>query len=685
MKLFRRTPRTSISDSDASHALKDDPKVKQALKGETMLWVGCVEQLAGVRSKELKERVLIISDAAVYKVRLENLSKPKRRIDLKDVRKISYNTRTDEFFLHCTKFNIHYKSRECKDIVVCIDKAKAAYEKRNGIFRSNIFLVDCSVSNPQMSRHSFRPPSSKSISTKSKSVENPMPIALLQNIKSLVSQKYKHYEINNDLVNSLQEQTANFRMCFCLAGYRMCKHVHPTFTAARASTEGGESSSKAVDANLKMPTTSGNPSRRRKAGGKNMEAAAKLREKNANERKEAAAADEEKNIVALDKLNRIMEDVRRKGIQVRRAQNDMKKNYTYLNPAVEQFLRSAKDPKLIQLTGLKLLESVYNLSSCHLEFLAGPIDGIEHLVKAKAKAAFRKIARQCEDRKYDLLLRIGKGAFGEVFIGKPLPRKYKKVKSGDRIAVKTVDMAGEGDLAEINKEIEALAEGEICPQLVHYYGCETLDRYLMLSMELMDGSLDKLKPLKEAAVAVIMREALLGLSFLWNKYKKFHRDLKAANILYSLKGEIKLADFGCVRSLGNTMKANTYVGSPYWMAPEIMRGRGYNQMVDVWSLGITAMELVMGKVPNYNKAPKFAMAQSIRSPEPRLPERGYSADVKNFVVACLQKDPSRRFPVDKLLTMPFIKKAGDLKSWLPGKAFHLKAIRKEWEKKKLAK
>jgi len=440
-----------------------------------------------------------------------------------------------------------------------------------------------------------------------------------------------------------------------------------------------------------------------------MEASNKLREKKAENQAESDKRSEELNEKALEDLLGLMAEIRSKGVvylrskfvrdpdkylenqgplnhnrEMRKAISEQKKQNTpNVNPAIDQFLRSAKDPQLIQLAGLQLLESVYSLPHFHLQYLKAPLDAMKDLPLSKSKTCFRNMARQVEERKYDLLWRIGQGAFGSVFAARPLPGKFKKLKNMDqktRIAVKIVDLAGEDDLAEINKEIEALAEGEICPQLVCYYGCETVDSYLMLSMELMDGSLDQLKPLSEEAVAVIMREALLGLLFLWNKYKKFHRDLKAANILYSLDGSVKLADFGCVRSLGEESKhAKTYVGSPYWMAPEVIKGDPYDQLADVWSLGVTSIEIVTGRVPFYNKSPQVAMQSVTQSAEPRLSGE-YSPELRKFVESCLMKDPDERKPIDQLLDLPFIKGAGNLKGWLPGKAFHMKAMRNSKER-----
>jgi len=138
--------------------------------------------------------------------------------------------------------------------------------------------------------------------------------------------------------------------------------------------------------------------------------------------------------------------------------------------------------------------------------------------------------------------------------------------------------------------------------------------------------------------------------------------------LYSLRGDVKLADFGCVRSLGgNTRLATTKVGSPYWMAPEVIKDQAYNQLVDVWSLGITCIEIVTGKVPCDGQGMTKAMDSITKDPAPRLSAR-YSKEIQDFIVACVDKEPSDRVPVDDLLKLDFITQAGDLDSWLPSKA-----------------
>jgi len=728
----------SNHSSDAGHSLEDHPKIKQVLNGEKVLWAGRVTQLAGARSKELKVRVLIVSDSAIYKVRAENLGKVKRRIDLKDLEKISYNLGNNNFIMHCVKYDYRYSSGDCSEIVGTINTARKAWDKKYGVVRTTPFLVNSKVTGSRLRENnnsiSFTATSNRGGDGDHRGHLSDRPQRLPLTHTETRGGGGRREEkggflqdttspLKDDIRISLKEQTANFRMCFCVAGYRMCSHVHPGLdnpngtSESTAASKSSSATTTSVDEQGRLDVPGGGLNhsavrRKKPATSPSYLAAQRLRTKNEEKRHTAQMKDDELNGEALDNLLGIMQNVRRQGIiylsslfvrdkeaflknqghqlnhahmrQVRKARNEQKRKYPHTNPAIDQFLRAAKTVELIQLAGLKLLESVYNLPRFHLNYLRESINAIEDSTLIKAKQIFRKIARQLEERKYDLLLRIGQGAFGSVYMARPLQGRFKKVKKGAKIAVKAIDLSGEEDLAEINKEIEALAEGEICPQLVHYYGCETVDRFLMLSMELMDGSLDKLKPLSEEAVAVVMREALLGLSFLWNKYKKFHRDLKAANILWSISGEVKLADFGCVRSLGgNTRLATTYVGSPYWMAPEVIRNEPYDQLVDVWSLGVTCVEIVTGKVPYYNKAPQIAMQRSINNPEPRLAKDKYSEPICDFVIASLQKDPSQRCPIDELLEMKFIKEAGELRSWLPGKARHLHAKMKDKERKEL--
>lgn len=262
---------------------------------------------------------------------------------------------------------------------------------------------------------------------------------------------------------------------------------------------------------------------------------------------------------------------------------------------------------------------------------------------------------------FDLLELLGEGSYGSVY--KALHKPSKEI-----VAIKIVPTNGE--LEPIKREIQILKECK-CDNIVKYYGSYFHSNNLWLIMEYcaVGSILDLIqitqKTLNEYQIASILSLALRGLDYL-HKNKKIHRDIKAGNILLDHKGNIKLADFGVSAELMNTFAVkDTVIGTPFWMSPEVISKSKYNKKTDIWSLGITAIEMAEGEPPYSNIHPIKAMFVIKNNPPSGLSDSSkWTVEFNDFVKKCLTLDPKKRPNAYDLLKHPFIEKMNQGKDYM---------------------
>lgn len=261
---------------------------------------------------------------------------------------------------------------------------------------------------------------------------------------------------------------------------------------------------------------------------------------------------------------------------------------------------------------------------------------------------------QDPDKLFTDLREIGHGSFGAVYYA-------RNVKTNEVVAIKKMSYSGKQSgekWSDIVKEIKFLKH---CSHknTISYKGCHLKEHTAWLVMEYCVGSASDIlevhkKPLREVEIAAICHDALQGLRYL-HRNGRIHRDVKAGNVLLTEDGTVKLADFG---SAALSAPANSFVGTPYWMAPEVILAMDegqYDGKVDVWSLGITCIELAERKPPLFNMNAMSALYHIAQNDPPVLssPDHWSSCFVE-FVQLCLKKQPAARPTADDLLQHDFV-------------------------------
>uniref|UniRef100_A0A3Q2NQS6 non-specific serine/threonine protein kinase n=1 Tax=Fundulus heteroclitus TaxID=8078 RepID=A0A3Q2NQS6_FUNHE len=275
----------------------------------------------------------------------------------------------------------------------------------------------------------------------------------------------------------------------------------------------------------------------------------------------------------------------------------------------------------------------------------------------KKKKQYEHVHRDVNPEEiWEIVGELGDGAFGKVY-------KAQNKQNGTLAAAKVIDTKTEDELEDYMVEIEILASCD------HHHIVKLLDAFYFegkLWVSCLSGdAVLLLRPLTEPQIRVVCKQTLEALTYLHEK-KIIHRDLKAGNILLSLDGEVKLADFGVSAKNTNTLqRRDSFIGTPYWMAPEVVmcetsKDRPYDYKADIWSLGVTLIELAQIEPPNHEMNPMRVLLKIAKSEPPTLmqPSR-WSSEFNDFLRRALDKNVDNRWSSTQLLQHPFVTSVTD--------------------------
>lgn len=259
---------------------------------------------------------------------------------------------------------------------------------------------------------------------------------------------------------------------------------------------------------------------------------------------------------------------------------------------------------------------------------------------------------------YTNLIKLDAGSQGEVY-------KARRTTDGQDIALKKIFIKNEAkELPALENEISMMYTSRH-RNVVSFFSAHKEGDTLWIAMELMSGGKltdvldDQDIRLTEEQIAYLCKETVAGLAYL-HSMGRIHRDIKSDNLLINNKGDVKLGDFGFCAALseGEGQKRKTVVGTPYWMAPEVIRGEPYDYKADTWSMGILALEMVDGEPPLIDLPPMRALYVIVTQPAPRIkqPDK-WSKACRHFIESMLMKDAKQRPDCSDLLQHPFLKKS----------------------------